>query len=140
MANTNNNSTTSRRSTSSQYVKSNQSCGSAFNCGAEYSALQSQVDHLLGRLEQLEHEKEQSKKYVQLATKLINLQRFMLILLPIVELMVIGLVIYFFSHSNIVVYSIISLIGLSTIINGLVLPTQMKNIEERIDKIESQPH
>lgn len=140
MANTNNNSTTSRRSTSSQYVKSNQSCGSAFNCGAEYAALQSQVDHLLGRLEQLEHEKEQSKKYVQLATKLINLQRFMLILLPIVELIVIGLVIYFFSHSNIVVYSIISFIGISIIINGLVLPTQMKNIEERIDKIESQPH
>lgn len=142
MTNTNNNSSSSRRSTStqSQYVRPSQSCGSAFNCGAEYAALQAQVEQLSERVEQLEYEKEQSNKYVQTATSLIKLQRFLLILLPLVELIVVGLVIYFFSNSNVVGYTIIGLVGLTTLINGFYLPNQMKSIEERISKIESNSH
>lgn len=139
MTNTSNNTVPSRRNASaqSQYVRSGQSCGSAFNCGAEYAALQAQVEVLSERVEQMEYQNEQSGKYVQAATALIKLQRFLLILLPIIEVIVVGIVIYFFSEWNAVGYTIIGLVGVTTIINGFYLPNQMKNIEDRVSKIES---
>lgn len=121
----------------SQYVRQSQSCGSAFNCGAEYAALQAQVEQLTAKVEQLECESKETYKYVEAATGLIKLQRFLLVLLPLVELIVVGLVIYFFSNSNVVGYTIIGLIGLTTLINGFYLPNQMKSLEERLSKIES---
>lgn len=126
-----------RTMTQSQYVRQSQSCGSAFNCGAEYAALQAQVEQLAKQVERLECESKETHKYVQAATGLIKLQRFLLILLPLVELIVVGLVIYFFSNSNVVGYTIIGLVGLTTLINGFYLPNQMKNLEERISKVES---
>lgn len=123
--------------TQSQYIRQNQSCGSAFNCGAEYAALQAQVEQLTTNVERLECESKETHKYVQAATGLIKLQRFLLVLLPLVELIVVGLVIYFFSNSNVVGYTIIGLIGLTTLINGFYLPNQIKSLEERLSKIES---
>lgn len=123
--------------TQSQYVRQNQSCGSAFNCGAEYAALQAQVEQLTTKVERLECESKETHKYVQAATGLIKLQRFLLVLLPLVELIVVGLVIYFFSNSNVVGYTIIGLVGLTTLINGFYLPNQIKSVEERLSKIES---
>lgn len=130
----------SNRMTQSQYVRQNQSCGSAFNCGAEYAALQAQVEQLAIKVERLECESKETHKYVQAATGLIKLQRFLLILLPLVELVVVGLVIYFFSNSNVVGYTIIGLIGLTTLINGFYLPNQMKNLEERLSRVESNKY
>ncbi len=123
--------------TQSQYVRQNASCGSAFNCGAEYASLQARVEQLATQVERLECESKETHKYVQAATGLIKLQRFLLILLPLVELVVVGLVIYFFSDSNVVGYTIIGLVGLTTLINGFYLPNQMKSLEERLSRVES---
>lgn len=113
-------------------------CSSAFNCGAEYSTMKMQVDLLSERVESLEMDKKKTSKYVSVAVNLMKLQRFLLILLPIVELIVVGIVMYLFAGHNAIGYTVIALIGISTVINGFALPKQMKDIEDRLSKIEDK--
>ena len=113
-------------------------CSSAFNCGAEYSAMKMQIDLLSERVKQLEDEAKKTSKYISTAVSLLKLQRFLLILLPIVELIVIGIVMYIFANHNLIGYTVIGLIGITTIINGWALPKQMKDIESRLCKVEDK--
>lgn len=120
----------------SQYIRQQQSCSSAFNCGAEYKALEARFNEISNRVVELENENKQKAGYYKQAKSLIQLQRFILVLLPVIELLIIGCVVYYFNQKNVFAYSLIGLVGLTTLINGFFLPKQIKEIEKRVDKLE----
>lgn len=122
----------------SQYIMSQQSCSSAFNCGYEYNVMETKLTLLSERVSELEADREKQIDFFNKASKLIQIQRYILIILPIIELIIVGVVAYFFSSINSILYVVVGLIGITTIINGFFVPKQIKDLEKRVESVEKQ--
>lgn len=131
-----NTSTGGKFSNTRQYVTQQQSCSSAFNCGQEYHALDLKLQLLAERVEDLEEDRKMKNLLLERTGSLIQIIRIILVLLPIVEIAVVGVVAYFLNNKSAIIYSLVGLIGLTTLINGFFLPKQIKDLEKRIEHVE----
>lgn len=122
----------------SNFINKSQTCGSSFNCGSEYTLLKIKVEDLSKKVENLENENNNIKRYYEDARKLITLQRYILVILPIISLIIVGLVIYFFNNNNYIVFSIIGFLGLSIFTNGINLPKSLEELERKVEKLENK--
>lgn len=120
-----------------QYVTS-MPCSSSFNCGMEYKAIYVKVENLESKVERLEKENKKIRDYYDEATKLIQLHRYFLIILPIVEFIIVGIVSYYFNKSNGLAYGIMGFLGISIFVNGFVLPKQIKELSDKVKDLEKK--
>ena len=69
---------------------------------------------------------------------MINLHRYSIIILAILQFIAIGIVAYFYSSKPGVLITGASLVGISIVVNGFVLPMSIKSLEKRIVAIEKK--
>ena len=121
-----------------QHLQPSASCGSGFTCGEQYHVLESKVNELVGRIEDLEKNKKYISEYYSAAKKLINIQRYSIIILAVLQLAAVCFVAYFYSSKPSILITAVSLIGLSVFINGFFLPKSIQSLEKRIVTIEKK--
>ena len=92
----------------------------------------------MGRVEELEENKKYISEYYATAKKVINLHRYSIIILAILQFVAVGIVAYFYSSKSGILITGASLIGLSVFTNGFILPESIKSLEKRIVAIEKK--
>lgn len=121
-----------------QIIMQQQSCSSAFNCGQEYSTLEAKINMLTDRVNELEKDRKRKLELMDRVSGLINLQRYIIIMLPIVGLAIVGIIAYFLCSKSTALYSILGLLGMSAIINSFFVPKQIKDLEKKIKMLEDE--